>query len=252
MNKVLHLFDEEDITYLKEQEKLLNACKTPLLNALKEIDSMDLSLFEPKEKFDYYKHSLYNEVYVTKTNVSNEIRERINQIGQQFVNVIKHYLENKYSIKLKFSLKEPFNFESLSLQNIYEILEEELNGMDFQEKSLECLKKDMQSFASDLSLSGRVLEIKNRFHHNFFGYHLSSDARKNLKTLFKGLCYFETGQPGLSENMNTILDFGWKEGPLGLEKALKFKIFKNGKLSLTFKTKEDAESFLTFFSLSVQ
>lgn len=245
MCSIINLLDKEDISYLTEQENILKTLQSPLLMLVQQISDVDLVPF--KKNTDYHQgHFFLYRAEKNKEKIFDVSINAIEEIATEFVSIIEWYLEDKYDIPLELSLDKSFDFSTLSLQTVFSLIEKQLNGMTFQEKSIDALKQSIRLLSPDVE--GKTIIIKEFFNLDYNGCPLFIEADgSNLATVFKGLAYFETGKQELTEKMAHILKRQWKEGEIDLERVVEFKTYKNGNLTVRFKKEEDAQYFVELF-----
>ncbi|WCK57618.1 hypothetical protein PP175_26510 (plasmid) [Aneurinibacillus sp. Ricciae_BoGa-3] len=131
MASIKQRINKEDILFMETQEEILHTIRNPLVDCLLQIDNVLLKPYQTTKARNKYQFKLYEVALDTKNDMFYAILKHIENVVRTFVETIKHYLEEKYDIKLNFTIGDTCDFAHLSLETVYGLIDKELPDASF-------------------------------------------------------------------------------------------------------------------------
>lgn len=267
MNSLLSKFDTievnnntrisaEDQAFCEDQERQYKESikiQLAFLNAFKEVSGIDLlaeryTNQNTKNKYlDWYKF--------------NKIAELAKETKEKFINEIIWYFEKQYNVTINSdNMGKRYGFD-INYNDILDHIFIELGGFNFEEKAVKEIKdklkdKVMRGYDNriDVLIKNKKVVFPNYFYIDSWDkkwgkLKISYNAYKNFDTLLTALSHYEqetthNTYQGIYEIItNETGDRVFTNHYLMHIKAESMKIFKNGKVEITFLTPEFAQQF---------
>lgn len=239
-----------DKKYCENQEEMYKEA----IQAMKQTLELFKSIHEKTKGEERYS----NNGYIDNYKDIRHFEDRLNDFKSEFIYKIISHFERSYNVTLRDSeLKQKYDYDDVTYQDIVNEVFEQLGGFNFNEKAVNEIKEKTRSL---IYRDVKVTVKKNKLSLNdFVWWDHTWDNKKRLgysdskvTPLFKGLSHFETESVDTLHYYSTIYNelYNGEEKhdifskfELGYNKILSLKFFKNGKLEIEFETNQQAKEF---------
>lgn len=266
----INKISEGDLNYCMDQELDAKA-------AIKQVEQWQQRFVEASEVDDnkYFYFTGVNTIYVGKGSVedcensySNQMfsplfdilhtKRLIKNIKNTFISRIERYFNSNYGLKINLPI-DYFEEKEISYNELVDLVIEEAGGLTLTELGVEIMKNEFNKtiyWKERYTVKGKTLSLNDYVRYDSWdGSKINYTEREKQAKLRKALTFFEIGeakdglpQINFNDKRNEIIDFS-KEYHLSLNKIESVRFYKNGKLTIKFKSAELAEQFERMFNL---
>lgn len=249
----------EDRMYCEGQEKIYKHLLRTYENFREQLEP----IFQESEEFSM-QHLGKKDPYVTATMSSykiSDIDKTIEQMKNKLISAICYYFMKKYNVTInidKIEAKYKNDYFNITYLTIIDEIMEQLGGFTFTEKADNELKDKMKKHTMGSALKKNKIVIDKFFHLDYFDLrwgntNVNYSCDERFKDLLTAVTYFETD---IIENKYTelyrIITQEKNENLIKVHdiegnKVTSLKLFKNGKIELTFVNSQFAEEFYKQF-----
>lgn len=214
---------------------------------------------------------------------SESIRECMELINDKFISNLVRYFNDTYKVSLDSGVivgkllpqkpkSDPCNLDMTTAEyhqklrtmivNYKDVLDQifiQLDGRTFLERAVDEIKEECHHAAWNRYYGKANFELKNDTIRFTYGCHFDSwlghdqwEVNEGMKKILHGLSYFETEVIGDCPSVISSL-CGWDKKKYSFveftdyTKLLSFKMFKNGRVDIKFKSKDYAAQFVSEF-----
>ena len=264
---ILSMFDTIDLT---QEKTLIPDEDREHINKYEESYKTTLSVFEntlQQLKVLYEQFGDDNKTYdscsfVCQYNDIENMEERISKLKNNFISRVCYYFINKYNVTIDYeSICKKYD-TTVTAQNIFDEIIEQLDGFSFIEKAQQEIKQQLQKETtySKPVAKGNKLILSNFFYLDQFdlkwgSYKLSYNSYDRAETLLKALYLYEYNITQLTEEAEQLLktlkysknDDVFTTHALNMKKIKSIKLYKNGRVDIEFTSSHYAREFAKDF-----
>lgn len=248
LDKVTFL-TQDDLNFMYEQAFLFQEWKRGFINMLEIIHSLSTPYFQEKQY--HVSMELKKEAKYTKRKLLQEVEEKAESMTDSFVRAIEWYLEKKYNMDIHIECTEEMSKKSNwkeqdYIQEIIEQLKDQFGNSNVDAIQLQQLCDKIVD--KEPIVNGRVMEFSSKFSHvwRFIGNSINTDF---IELILSVITYQERKTFTLPDEAKRMLEYNYDEAPLpSLTSVEKYKVYKNGKLTMTFSSSESLNTFMNLLT----
>lgn len=215
-----------------------------LANKLQSLNDNEIKEFNTK--FNYTNGTSYNYTYTNA--ISYELRGTsrdnfLNKLNDNLVSGITSYFSNVYNVDIDYEIiKKKSKDKKIDYNFILDLIFEQLGGFGFEDKATQQITEKLKNMTKQYEKEVKKVIVKNKkltinsfVHEDWYSAGvISYSSRDNIEVLFNALNLFCDNE---QDNIyGKALDFNHmgEYDNLGFKYCTGFKVFKNGRIDISF------------------